>query len=54
MAKFGGFPKEFKSFGYGNLKKWFTKHVEPKCPDADFENEAKKIGVLPPKKKATK
>ena len=51
MAKFGGFPKEFNSLGYGKLKKWFEKHIKPNCPDADFNKEAKLIGVEAPKKK---
>jgi hypothetical protein len=53
MAKFGGFPLEFKSLGYGKLKKWNEAHGF-KCPEADFDKEAKKIGLEPPKKKAPK
>jgi hypothetical protein len=51
MAKFGGFPIEFKTMGYGKLKKWFEKNIKSKCPDLDFDKEAEKIGVKPPKKK---
>jgi len=54
MASFGGFPKEYKSMGYGKLKKFFDDKFKEKCPDAAFDKEAAKIEVYPPKKKLQK
>lgn len=52
--KFGGFPKAYSNLTYGKLKKIFDSKYKSNCPDADFDEECKKIGVYPPKKKAPK
>ncbi len=51
---FGGFPKAYSHLTYAELEDLFNEKFKEKCPDVNFKEEAKKISVLPPKKKAEK